>query len=1101
MRIAIGSDHAGFALKEAVKAFLAAEHREVLDLGTHSTDAVDYSDYAGAMGRALREHRAERGILLCGSGVGASMAANRIPGVRAGLCHDTYSAHQGVEHDDMNVLVLGGRIVGVELAHELIGAFLNARFTGEVRHRRRLAKMVALENPLRALQVFGQSVWLDYIRRSLITGGELSRLIDEDGLQGVTSNPAIFEKAITGSSDYRAVLEQPDVVALDAKSIYEQLAVQDIRDAADALRSVYDDTSRRDGYVSLEVSPLLANETAGTLDEARRLWRAVDRDNLMIKVPATSQGIPAIRELIGEGINVNVTLLFAQDSYERVAEAYIAGLETYAGRGGDLKQVASVASFFISRIDTEIDTLIAARLQAGTDANQTSVLRGLIGKVAIANAKLTYQRYQELFSGRRWQALASQGAQTQRLLWASTGTKNPNYRDVLYVEELIGPDTVNTMPPATFDAFRDHGRPRASLAEDVESAVDTMATLAEVGISMKEVTDKLLTDGVQLFSDAFGKLLNAVEKQARQAAAASLNRLTYTLPEPLAVAMKAVLAEWGAEDKVRKLWAGDASLWSGRDEAQWLGWLGITNDQLAHIERLTAIREAAKSAGFSHILLLGMGGSSLGPEVIKTTFGPISGFPELYVLDSTDPAQVKAFESKIDLKNTLFIVSSKSGSTLEPNVFKQYFFDRIEQLVGPNEAGRRFLAITDPGSKMQQVAERDQFRRVFLGWPNIGGRYSVLSDFGLVPAAIMGVDVAMFLDRTEEMVCACMPSVPVAENPGVVLGTILGVAAREFDRDKITIVASPPILNLGAWLEQLVAESTGKEGKGLIPIDREPLGKPDVYGRDRLFVYLRWSTAADPAQDVAVDELEQALHPVIRIAIDGPYDLGEEFFRWEFATAVAGSILGIHPFDQPDVEASKIASRKLTDEYEKTGALPSETPIFTADGIELFTDEKNSAALAKMANGTPALARYLEAHLNRLNEGDYFALLAYIEMNEAHERVLQEIRQAVRDVRRVATCLEFGPRFLHSTGQAYKGGPNTGVFLQITCDDAVDLPVPGRQYTFGVVKAAQARGDFDVLVERDRRALRVHLGADVAAGLSTLRSALLTALGLAPDRS
>ena len=790
-----------------------------------------------------------------------------------------------------------------------------------------------------------------------------------------------------------------------------------------------------------------------------------------------------------------------RNRYERVAEAFITGLETYAGRGGDLKQVAGVASFFISRIDTAIDTLIAARLQAGTDANEASVLRGLIGKVAIANAKLTYQRYQRALQRARWQALASRGAQTQRLLWASTGTKNPNYHDVVYIEELIGPDTVNTMPPATFDAFRDHGRPRASLVEDVESAADTMATLAEVGISMKDVTDKLLIEGVQLFSDAFGKLLKAVQKQTKEAGAGSLNRLQYTLPEALAAAVKESLAEWGAEGKVRKLWAGDASLWSGRDEAQWLGWLGITNDQLAHIERLIAIREAAKSAGFSHALLLGMGGSSLGPEVIKTTFGTISGFPELYVLDSTDPAQVKAFENKVDLRNTLFIVSSKSGSTLEPNVFKQYFFDRITRLVGPKEAGRRFLAITDPGSKMQQVAERDGFRHIFLGWPNIGGRYSVLSDFGLVPAAIMGVDVAKFLDRTEEMVCACMPSVPVAENPGVVLGTILGVATQNFGRDKMTIVASPGIFDLGAWLEQLVAESTGKESKGLIPIDREPLGKPDVYGRDRLFVYLRLSTAPDAAQDASVDELERAGHPVVRIAIHDPYDLGEEFFRWEFATAVAGSILGIHPFDQPDVEASKIATRKLTDEYEKTGALPSETPIFTADGIELFTDGKNSAALAKMANGTPTLAGYLEAHLNRLNEGDYFALLAYVEMNEAHERVLQEIRQALRDVRRVATCLEFGPRFLHSTGQAYKGGPNTGVFLQITCDNAVDVPVPGRKYTFGVVKAAQARGDFDVLVGRDRRALRMHLGADVAAGLSTLRTALLTPLGLAPNRS
>jgi transaldolase / glucose-6-phosphate isomerase len=1095
MRVAIGSDHAGFALKEAVKAFLTAERREVLDLGTHSTDPVDYSDYAEAVGRALRENQAERGILLCGSGVGASMAANRIPGIRAGLCHDTYSAHQGVEHDDMNVLVLGGRIVGVELARELIGAFLNARFTDEARHRRRLAKMTALENPLRALQVFGQSVWLDYIRRSLITGGELRRLIDEDGLRGVTSNPAIFEKAITGSSDYRAILERPEARTSDPKTIYERLAVQDIQDAADALRAIYDETSRRDGYVSLEVSPLLAYDAAATLDEARRLWRAVGRDNLMIKVPATPQGIVAIHELIGEGINVNVTLLFAQDSYEQVAEAYIAGLEAYASRRGNLSKVASVASFFISRIDTAIDNLAAARLQAGTSAHDTSLLRGLTGKVAIANAKLTYQRYRELFSGRRWQALAGKGAQTQRLLWASTGTKNPNYRDVIYIEELIGPDTVNTIPPATFDAFRDHGRPRASLMEEVESAADTMAALAEVGISMKDVTDKLLAEGLQLFSDAFSKLLDAVEKQTRQAGAGRLNRLTYTLPEPLSAAMQASLAQWRADAKVRKLWGRDRSLWSGKDEAQWLGWLGITNGQLAHIERLTGIREAARSAGFSHVLLLGMGGSSLGPQVIKTTFGTISGFPELHVLDSTDPGQVKAFENKVDLKNTLFIVSSKSGSTLEPNIFKQYFFDRIEQLEGPKEAGAQFLAITDPGSKLQQIAERDGFRRVFLGWPNIGGRYSVLSDFGLVPAAIMGVDVGKFLDRTDEMVCACMPSVPVGENPGVVLGTILGVAAQEFGRDKVTIVASPGIVDLGAWLEQLLAESTGKDAKGLIPIDREALGAPDVYGRDRLFVYLRLSSIPDVAQDAAVEKLERAGHPVVRIVVDDPYDLGEEFFRWEFATAVAGSILGVHPFDQPDVEVSKIATRKLTDEYEKNGVLPRDTPIFTGKGVELYTDEKNAAVLVERVNSVPTLAGVLEAHLNRLKEGDYFALLAYLEMNEAYDRVLQEIRQSIRDIKRVATCLEFGPRFLHSTGQAYKGGPNTGVFLQITCDDAVDLPVPGRKYSFGVVKAAQARGDFEVLLERDRRALRAHLGADVAAGLNALRVAFLTALG------
>ena len=1094
MRIAIGSDHAGFDLKGEVKTFLIEENHHVIDVGTYSKDPVDYPDYAEAVGEALRESRAERGIILCGSGVGASMAANRIPGIRAGLCHDTYSAHQGVEHDNMNVLVLGGRVVGIELARELIHAFLNANFSGEGRHVRRLAKMTALENRLRALQVFGQSVWLDYIRRSLITSGELRRLIDEDGLRGVTSNPAIFEKAIAGSSDYKEILETAEARALDAKTLYEKLAVRDIQDAADALRPVYDETAKRDGYVSLEVSPFLARDTEGTLQEARRLWQGVGRDNLMIKIPATPQGIPAIQQLISEGINVNVTLLFAQETYEQVAQAYLAGLEKFAAAGGDLKHVASVASFFISRIDSAVDALIAAPLRETTNTAEQSLLRGLTGKVAIANGKLAYQRYRELFNGARWQGLASQGAQTQRLLWASTSTKNPNYRDVVYVEELIGPDTVNTIPPTTFEAFRDHGRPRASLIEDIDSAYDTMVALAEAGISMKDVADKLLDEGVQLFSAAFDKLLNAVEKQSKEPGAGKINRLTYKLPEPLVAAVKSSLAEWRAQGKVRKLWGGDASLWTGKDEAHWLGWLGITNGQLAHIQRLTQIREVAKSAGFSHILLLGMGGSSLGPEVIKMTFGKISGFPELHVLDSTDPAQVKTFENKVDLKNTIFIVSSKSGSTLEPNIFKQYFFDRVAQLVGAKEAGRRFLAITDPGSKMQQVAESDGFRHVFFGWPTIGGRYSVLSDFGLVPAAIMGVDVAKFLDRADQMVCACMPSVPVEENPGVLLGTILGIAAKQFSRDKVTIVTSPGIDDLGAWLEQLVAESTGKEGKGLIPIDREALGQPGVYGRDRLFVYLRLCSAPDATQDQAVEALERAGQPVVRVAVDDPYDLGEEFFRWEMATAVAGSILGIHPFDQPDVEASKMATRKLTAEFEQTGTLPAESPVFAGEGVKLYTDEKNAAALTRMVHGDQTLAAYLKAHLNRLDADDYFALLAYVEMNGAHERVLQSMRHSLRDAKRVATCLEFGPRFLHSTGQAYKGGPNTGVFLQITSDDGVDLPVPGQKYTFGVVKAAQARGDFQVLLERERRALRAHLGADVAAGLKTLQAAIMAAL-------
>ena len=950
-----------------------------------------------------------------------------------------------------------------------------------------------MANPLKTLQEYGQSVWLDYIRRSLIASGELQKLLEEDGLRGVTSNPAIFEKAIAGSTDYETKLKElGQRKDLDAKGIYETLAIRDIRDAADVFKPLYAATNTRDGYVSLEVSPDLAHNTQGTIEEARRLWKAVGRANTMIKVPATPAGIPAIRQLISEGINVNVTLLFALETYERVAEAYCSGLEAFAASGGDVSRVASVASFFISRIDTLVDGIIADRLKRSRDPAEQTLLKGLAGKVAIANAKLTYQRYQERTGGSRWQALAAKGAQTQRLLWASTSTKNPAYRDVLYVEELIGPDTVNTIPPATFDAFRDHGRPRASLGEQLEEAHDTMQKLEQAGISMKQVTDRLLDEGVTLFSGAFDKLLAATMKRCREPQGL-ITRQTWTLPADLDAAVRASLKDWAAGGKVRRLWARDATLWTGSDEGSWLGWLGITEDQIAHLDHLRRVAEDVKGGGFTHVLLLGMGGSSLCPEVLKMTFGRIEGFPALSVLDSTDPAQILALESKVDLAKTLFIVSSKSGSTLEPNIYKQYFFERIRQAVGPGRAGSRFIAITDPGSKLQQVAEADRFRHTFFGMPSIGGRYSALSDFGMVPAAIMGLDVGRFLGQAEEMVHACASCVPVEENPGAILGTILGVLAKN-GRDKVTLLASPSIADLGAWLEQLLAESTGKEGKGLIPVDREPMGTPDAYGRDRLFVYLRLESAPDPRQDAAVAALERAGQPVVRLQIDDAYDLGAEFFRWEFATAVAGSILGINPFNQPDVEASKVATRKLTSEYERTGSLPAEKPILAADGLTLFTDERNAAALAAAPGSDKTLVGILKAHLNRIRPGDYLALLAYIERNAANEAELQAIRRTIRDQVTVATCLGFGPRFLHSTGQAYKGGPNTGVFVQITCDDAVDLPVPGQRYTFGIVKAAQARGDFQVLAERRRRALRVHLGKDVKGGLTMLRTAIHQAL-------
>jgi glucose-6-phosphate isomerase len=488
-----------------------------------------------------------------------------------------------------------------------------------------------------------------------------------------------------------------------------------------------------------------------------------------------------------------------------------------------------------------------------------------------------------------------------------------------------------------------------------------------------------------------------------------------------------------------------------------------------------------------------MGGSSLCPEVFKITFGKQQGHPELHVLDSTDPAQIKAIESQVDLAHTLCIVASKSGSTLEPNIFKQYFYDRVQQTVGKEKVGEHFIAITDPGSKMQQVAERDHFRKIFFGLASIGGRYSALSNFGIIPAAVMGLDVRKFLDRTEEMVQACGPDVPADQNPGAVLGAILGTLGN-LGRNKVTIVPSAGISDLGAWLEQLIAESTGKIGKGLIPVDREALGSPEVYGNDRVFAHLRLASEPDTAQTQKLDALKKAGHPVIEIELADIYDLGQEFFRWEIATAVAGSILQINPFNQPDVEASKIVTRQLTEAYEKSGKLPEEAPIFEENGIKLYTDERNANNLAKLVGNDRSLTGFLRAHLNQLAAGDYLGLLGYIQMNAEHEEQLQLIRHSVRNSKHVATCLGFGPRFLHSTGQAYKGGPNTGVFLQITCDDANDLPVPDQKYTFGTVKAAQARGDFQVLADRKRRALRVHLPKDVNAGLEMLKQAVMNAL-------
>jgi transaldolase/glucose-6-phosphate isomerase len=946
-------------------------------------------------------------------------------------------------------------------------------------------------NPVKALENHGQAVWLDFLARGFVAKGDLKKLIDTDGVKGVTSNPSIFEKAIGSSDEYDSPIGQALTRGdRPVAELFEHLAVEDIQHAADVLRPVYDHLGGHDGFVSLEVSPYLAMDTKATVAEAERLWKEVDRKNLMVKVPATTPGLPAIRQLIGEGISINITLLFSQKVYVQVAEAYLAGLEKYVAKGGDPSHVASVASFFVSRIDSAVDKQLDEKIAKANDPTEKERLAGLKGKVAIANAKLAYQDYKRLFSGARWDKLAAKGAKPQRLLWASTGTKNKDYSDVLYVEELIGPNTVNTVPPATLDAFRDHGTPRDSLEENIGDARNVLAELEKSGISLDAITAELVKDGVKQFADAADKLYGAVAHKRAAVLGANIDGQTLALGSHLGKAVESSTEDWRALAKIRRLWHHDKSVWTGSDEDKWLGWL--TSVAAADVADYEDFAHRVKEQHFTDAVVLGMGGSSLGPEVLAQTFQKQPGFPKLHVLDSTDPAQIRKLQASIDLADTLFIVSSKSGSTTEPNVMKDYFFERVSEAIGAEKAGQRFIAVTDPGSSLQKVAAKQGFARTFYGDPTIGGRYSVLSPFGLVPAAAAGIDLRTLLNHALAMVRSCGPDVPPHENPGVQLGLAMGLAGLE-GRDKVTILSSPKIADFGAWAEQLIAESTGKDGKGLIPIDGETLGEVTSYGNDRFFIDIRTEGENDAAHDGKLAALEKAGHPVVRIVMKSIEHLGQEFFRFEMAVAVAGAVLGINPFNQPDVEAAKIKTHELTAAFEKKGTLPNEQPVISTDQVDIYTDDRNAADLRK-AGADGNLDSWLKAHLGRAGTDDYVALLAYIERNAAHIDNLQHMRLAVRDKRHVATCAEFGPRFQHSTGQAYKGGPDSGVFLQITADDDKDLAVPGGKASFGVIKAAQARGDFGVLTERGRRAIRVHLKGDLASGLKMLDAAITNAL-------
>ena len=922
-----------------------------------------------------------------------------------------------------------------------------------------------MTNPVQEVQNLGQSIWYDNIRRGLITSGELQQLI-ELGVTGVTSNPTIFEKAIAGSTDYDSAILDLARRGRSTLEIYESLVLDDIGAAADLLLPVYQRTKGVDGYVSLEVSPRLAHDTQGTVAEARRLFAAAARPNVMVKVPATPRGVAAIRQLIGLGINVNVTLIFSRDVYRGVAQAYIRGLDDLAESGGDVSRVASVASFFVSRVDTAVDALLDAKIQQGQEH-----LKGLLGKAAVSNAKLAYQDFKMIFGqgergDTRFSPLQEQGARPQRPLWASTGTKNPDFSDVMYVQELVGSQTVNTVPQATLDAFLDHGRAHLTLEQPIGEET-TAKDLADAGIDMEQVTGQLLADGLKGFSGSFDALLqNLEEKRQRlseQTAVQTRASLESEFPE-----VQSALDEVEQRDIVRRMLRKDHTLWKPdpTEITDRLGWLTVSEHMCEQTAMLEAFAREIKDAGYKHVVLLGMGGSSLGPEVLGQSFqsrsveGGASGFPRLIVLDSTVPARVRTVTAKIDPAQTLFLVSSKSGGTVEPLSFYRYFRGLVDQTLGHDAAGRNFVAITDAGTALEALGTKEGFRRVFLNPSDLGGRYSVLSYFGLVPAALIGMDISKLLDRAECMGAGCPSCVPTGQNPGAWLGAVMGAFAQT-GRDKLTLVTSPSIDSFGLWVEQLIAESLGKEGKGVIPVAGEPLVQPGQYGQDRWFVYLRARDDNNEPIDEAMSKIQAAGNPVVRLDLRDQYDLGAEFFRWEFATAVAGALLGINPFDQPDVQGSKDNTDHVLDVYHREGQLP---------------DTAEDGALSELM----ALAK----------PGDYLCIMSYIEQTSDSDALLSRMRRKVLEQKGVATTLGYGPRFLHSTGQLHKGGPPSGLYLQFISREGPDLEIPGERYTFGVLARAQSLGDMGALKSLGRRFIRVSLEGDSVSGLNQVLKSL-----------
>ena len=940
-------------------------------------------------------------------------------------------------------------------------------------------------NNLIKLLDYGQSYWLDNLTREKIKKEEIRKRVTQQGLRGITSNPSIFNKAISKGNDYDAQIKKLVKEKKSVREIYEALTVKDVQDACDVLRSVYDQSDGTDGFVSLEVSPYLARDTEATIEEARRLFSKVNRPNCFIKIPGTDEGVPAIEQCLYEGININITLLFSIQSYEAVAWAYIKALERRLDEGKDIQNIASVASFFLSRIDVLTDQLLGHYI---IPEKTTGELRpeNLLGRAAIASAKIAYQSFKNIFSGERWQKLINNGAHVQKPLWASTSTKDPLYSDVRYVETLIGPHTVNTLPDETIDAFADHGNIiENSIEHGIDEAKKTFEDLGKLGIDINFVTRQLVNEGIQKFITPYDNLMKTLADKRLQ----FLSDNTGTQKIDYGKNKSSITSAFGSLDEkqiARRIFSKDPFVWKSDEEEvkairNRLGWLNI-DDFINRADEIIDFAKEIKKEKFKYVVLLGMGGSSLCPEVARETFGSKQGYPKLFMLDNTDPATVKNVESLIDLSKTLFIVASKSGTTTETLSFDHYFFNLLQEN-NINNPGKQFIAITDDSTPLQNEAKERNFRKVFTNPDDYGGRYSALSYFGLVPMALIGINIKEILHNAHQMEINSGPFIPSESNSAISLGTALGMNAR-FGRDKVTFVLSKSISAFGYWVEQLIAESTGKEGNGILPVESEDLGKPEVYSNDRVFVYMHAGRDDKQKDERKLNALQKAGHPVIKIDLKNKLALGAEFFRWELATATAGRIINVNPFNEPNVSESKKNSKDLLNEWKETKSFDEEKPIVSQNISIFYKAEADWVPKGK------SMSAFLNSFIKLAKSPDYLALLAYFLQTPQRQKLLQSIRMKLRNKLKVATTLGYGPRYMHSTGQLHKGGPNHGVFIMFTHDAEDDLLIPGEDYGFATLQKAQALGDFRSLNNKNRRVIRIHLEGNIEQALKKINESL-----------